>query len=176
MGNLSSSWINVNPFGGTGDDVYFENGPELRVPKAFMNLVETPADKQVRDAQSEAAFAFIEALAGQPKGSASKEDRDTLIEFFIPDKSNPSQEDGIGITYHESGTLWIATDFTTSVTDVNGRFDHVSNAYWGDQSIFPTVGSANAVPTGLTLSRKIARSIIKRTFRTLFCSTRGCIK
>ncbi|MFW9261036.1 family 16 glycoside hydrolase [Nostoc sp. CALU 546] len=156
IGNPNSSWISVNPFGGTGDDLYFENGRELRVPKAFVNLVETPADKQVRDAQSEAAFAFIEALAGQPKGSATKKDPNAPIEFFS------GGEDGIGTTYHESGTLWIGNDFTTSVTDVNGRFHHVSNAYCVDQSIFTTVGSANPVPTGLTLSRKIARSIIER--------------
>jgi hypothetical protein len=156
IGNPNSSWISVNPFGGTGDDVYFENGRELRVPKAFVNLIETPADKQVRDAQSEAAFAFIEALAGQPKGSATKKDPNAPIEFFS------GGEDGIGTTYHESGTLWIGNDFTTSVTDVNGRFHHISNAYCVDQSIFTTVGSANPVPTGLTLSRKIARSIIER--------------
>jgi hypothetical protein len=157
VGNLNTSWISVNPFGGTGDDVYFENGRELRVPKAFVNLVETPADKQVRDAQSEAAFAFIEALAGQPKGSATKQgDPNAPIEFFS------GAEDGIGTTYHESGTLWMGTDYTSSVTDVNGRFHHVSNAYCVDQSIFPTVGSANPVPTGLALSRKVARSIIER--------------
>jgi hypothetical protein len=164
IGNPNSSWISVNPFGGTGDDVYFENGQELRVPKVFVNLVETPADKQVRDAQSEAAFAFIEALAGQPRGSATNEDPNAAIEFFFArEEDRPSKgEDGIGTTYHESGTLWMGTDYTTSVTDVNGRFHHVSNAYCVDQSIFPTVGSANPVPTGLTLSRKIARSIIER--------------
>jgi hypothetical protein len=46
IGKPNSSWINVNPFDGTGNDVYFENG-RVRVPKAFINLVETPADKQV---------------------------------------------------------------------------------------------------------------------------------
>ncbi|NEQ26847.1 MAG: DUF1080 domain-containing protein, partial [Microcoleus sp. SIO2G3] len=104
-------------------------------------------------------------LAGQPKGSATKEDADAPIEFYRSEedkKNKPSQEDGIGTTYHESGTLWIGTDYTQSVTDVNGRFHHVSNAYCVDQSIFPTVGSANPVPTGLALSRKVARSIIER--------------
>ncbi|MEO3707405.1 hypothetical protein AAFM79_23815, partial [Trichormus azollae HNT15244] len=46
IGKPNSSWINVNPFDGTGNDLYFENG-RVRVPKAFINLVETPADKQV---------------------------------------------------------------------------------------------------------------------------------
>ncbi|MFH7027604.1 MAG: family 16 glycoside hydrolase [Heteroscytonema crispum UTEX LB 1556] len=156
IGNPDLSWVSVNPFGGTGDDVYFENGKELRVPKAFVNMKEIPADKQVRDAQTNAAFAFIDALAGQPPGSSKNRNENAPIQLFS------DGEDGLGTTYHESGTLWMGTDFITSVTDVNGRFHHVSNAYCVDQSIFPTVGSANPVPTGLTLSRKIARSIIER--------------
>ncbi|MBW4448288.1 MAG: DUF1080 domain-containing protein [Spirirestis rafaelensis WJT71-NPBG6] len=154
--NNNVSWMSVNPFGGTGDDVYFENGQPLRIPKAFVNLVETPDDKAVRVAQAQAAFAFIEALANQPPGSATSRDDNAPIHFF------GGGEDPSGTTYHESGTLWMGTDYTKSVTDVNGRFHHVSNAYCVDQSIFPTVGSANPVPTGLTLSRKIARSIIER--------------
>ncbi|MFB2772796.1 family 16 glycoside hydrolase [Pelatocladus sp. BLCC-F211] len=154
--NNNVSWMSVNPFGGNGDDVYFENGQPLRIPKAFVNLVETPDDKAVRVAQAQAAFAFIEALANQPPGSASSGDPNAPIHFFS------GGEDPSGTTYHESGTLWMGTDYTKSVTDANGRFHHVSNAYCVDQSIFPTVGSANPVPTGLTLSRKIARSIIER--------------
>lgn len=151
--NNNVSWMNVSPF---ANDVYFENGQPLAIPKAFVNLVETPADRQVRSAQSEAAFALIEALANQPKGSATSTDDNGPIDFFS------GNEDAAGTTFHESGTLWMGTDYTKSVTDANGRFHHVSNAYCVDQSIFPTVGSANPVPTGLTLSRKIARSIIDR--------------
>ena len=50
-------------------------------------------------------------------------------------------------------------DPATSVTDTNGRFHHVANAYCVDQSLFPTVGSVNPVLTGLTLTRKIAENI-----------------
>lgn len=50
----------------------------------------------------------------------------------------------------------------TSVTDVHGRFHHVANAYCADQSLFPTAGSANPVPTGLALARKVALGITKR--------------
>jgi hypothetical protein len=56
----------------------------------------------------------------------------------------------------------MGSDFARSVTDVNGRFHHVSNAHCVEQSIFPTVGSANPVLTGIALSRKIAESIIDR--------------
>jgi choline dehydrogenase-like flavoprotein len=47
-------------------------------------------------------------------------------------------------------------DPNTSVTNAVGRFHHVSNAYACDQSLFPTVGSANPVLTGLTLARLVA--------------------
>ena len=45
-------------------------GREVRVPKAFVNLVETAADRQVRGAQDGGAFALIERLTGQPAGAA----------------------------------------------------------------------------------------------------------
>jgi hypothetical protein len=70
-----------------------------------------------------------------------------------------SSRDGLGTTYHESGTLWIGDDPATSVTDPNGKFHHVANAYCVDQALFPTVGSANPTLTGLTLTRKIAEHI-----------------
>jgi len=68
--------------------------------------------------------------------------------------------DPAGSTYHESGTLWMGDNPSTSVTDANGRFHHVANAYCADQSLFPTVGSVNPTLTGLTLVRKVANAII----------------
>jgi hypothetical protein len=53
-------------------------------------------------------------------------------------------------------------DPETSVTDVHGRFHHVANAYVVDQALFPTAGSANPVPTGLALARKVALDITSR--------------
>jgi choline dehydrogenase-like flavoprotein/Rieske Fe-S protein len=261
--NPSSSWMNVNPFGGAGDDVYLESGNELRVPKAYVHLVETGDDSEVRAAQDTAAFDFIAALANQSQavpanpapqpGSAVEvlaqvplnliaDDTFRMEDtpsgrFFIgrfagqyrvfeascthegcfvdwidadgifrcpchtahfdaagvnvsgpppaplhkPDfrTQNGNLEiiraqsvspieyvgggpDAIGTTYHEVGTMWMGTDFAKSVTDVNGRFHHVTNAYCIDQSLFPTAGSANPALTGIALSRKIAESIIER--------------
>ncbi len=45
--DLNVSWMNVNPFGGTGDDVYDEDGSELRIPKAYVNLVKGGDDMDV---------------------------------------------------------------------------------------------------------------------------------
>jgi choline dehydrogenase-like flavoprotein len=50
-------------------------------------------------------------------------------------------------------------DPATSVTDPVGRFHHMSNAYAADQSLFPTVGSANPVLTGLALATRVAQSL-----------------
>ncbi|MGE0541979.1 MAG: family 16 glycoside hydrolase [Dehalococcoidia bacterium] len=151
-----ASTISVNPFGGAGDDVYIDDhGQEIRVPKVFVALVQRPADKAIRDAQTGAAFALIEALAGAPAGAA-RSTTGSDIRFIR------GHEDGMGTTYHESGTLWMGVDPATSVTDVHGHLHHITNAFCVDQSLFPTVGSANPVPTGLALSSMIASHIVSR--------------
>jgi Rieske Fe-S protein len=263
IGNPGVSWVSVNPYGGTGDDVYIENNNELRIPQAYVHMVTRTEDDDVWKAQDAAAFEFIGALTGEspapvpvpPAGTVEVEVLATVPEnqipgenyrtesgpagrFFIgrfggnlrvldgncthescpvswnapkhqfdcpchgaifaPDGSVVSgpppkpllrpefrvqngklevikthdisapvelvteQKDKIGSTYHECGTLWLGTDPVTSVTDVNGRFHHVTNAYCVDQSLFPTAGSANPALTGITLTRKIAASIIDR--------------
>jgi len=151
-------WVSVNPFGGTGDDVYQENGAELRVPKVFVNLVETNDDRTVRSTQTDAAFAFVAALAGVPINDARDQTDGAPVQFI----NAGSGQDALGTTYHESGTLWMGDDYTSSVTDGQGRFHHVSNAYVTDQSLFPSVGSANPVNTGMALSRMVARGIMSR--------------
>jgi hypothetical protein len=146
----------VNPYGGAGDDVYVDSdGREIRIPKAFVTLIERDADKAVREAQKQAAFAFVAALVNKPPAAALST-TDSDLQFIS------GHEDGIGTTYHESGTLWLGDDPDGSVTDVHGQFHHVANAFCVDQSIFPTVGSANPVPTGLALSNLFARHIVAR--------------
>jgi choline dehydrogenase-like flavoprotein len=72
------------------------------------------------------------------------------------------QRDPLGSTYHESGALWRGTNPATSVTDPNGRFHHVSNAYCADQALSMTVGSVNPTITGLTLARKVSEAVVAR--------------
>jgi choline dehydrogenase-like flavoprotein len=48
----------------------------------------------------------------------------------------------------------------SSVTNDLGRFHHIQNCYARDQSIFPTVGSVNPTPTGLTLARRLAEHLV----------------
>jgi choline dehydrogenase-like flavoprotein len=72
------------------------------------------------------------------------------------------RQQGVGTTFHDSGTLWMGDDPDSSVTDVNGHFHHVTNAYCCDQALFTTVGSANPVLTGVALARKVAGDIVSR--------------
>jgi choline dehydrogenase-like flavoprotein len=72
------------------------------------------------------------------------------------------RQQGVGTTFHDSGTLWMGDDPESSVTDVNGHFHHVTNAYCCDQALFTTVGSANPVLTGVALARKVADDIVSR--------------
>ena len=74
----------------------------------------------------------------------------------------PHDPHEIGSTWHNSGTLFIGDDPGASVTDTSGRFHHIANAACVDQALFPTVGSANPVLTGLCLARKAAETIVAR--------------
>src|ERR1700731_2629447 len=56
----------------------------------------------------------------------------------------------------------MGTSPPNSVTDTNGRFHHVANAYCADQSLFVTVGSVNPTLTGLTLARMVTEAVIGR--------------
>jgi choline dehydrogenase-like flavoprotein len=113
--------------------------------RAFVNLETNSTEKRLWERMDTAIDGLARKLA----------DDDSAIQGTSP------EHDGLGTTYHESGTLWMGDDRETSVTNTNGRFHHVHNAYCVDQSLFPTVGSVNPALTGLTLTRKIAEHIAK---------------
>ena len=74
----------------------------------------------------------------------------------------PEDRHEVGSTWHDAGTLFMGDDPLASVTDTSGHFHHVGNAACVDQALFPTVGSANPVLTGLCLARKAAETIVGR--------------
>jgi choline dehydrogenase-like flavoprotein len=74
----------------------------------------------------------------------------------------PEDRHEVGSTWHDSGSLFMGDDPDASVTDASGHFHHVGNAVCVDQAIYPTVGSANPVLTGLCLARKAAETIVAR--------------
>jgi choline dehydrogenase-like flavoprotein len=133
--NASGRWINLSPF----------ESDEFGVPRAYVQLTTTAAE----DALANAMDAAILQLANQIAG-----DNPANIQVTSQDR------DGLGTTYHEGGTLWMGTDPQSSVTDTNGRFHNVANAFCADQSLFVTVGSVNPTLTGLVLSRKVAQAAV----------------
>jgi GMC oxidoreductase len=133
-GNPALRWIDLSPF----------ERDEFGFRRAFVNLAINAAEARLWNAMDAATVELAHKLAN---------DRHSAIRIVS------SSRDGLGTTYHESGTLWMGDDPAKSVTNANGRFHHVANAYCTDQALFPSAGSANPVLTGLTLTRKIAEHI-----------------
>src|SRR5204862_965677 len=68
--------------------------------------------------------------------------------------------DGLGTTYHESGTLRMGEHPGRSVVNPDGQFHDVTNLYAGDASVLPTCGSANPVMNGIALARRLAKRLV----------------
>ncbi|GFF40386.1 DUF1080 domain-containing protein [Aspergillus udagawae] len=132
--NLQSNMVTV-PYGPPDND-------EFNVPRASVSVVRSPKEVQVMDLMDTA----IDAVARQVFGEQVT--------------AGNSQPDGLGTTYHESGTLRMGDDPAQSVVNADGQFHHVTNLYAGDASVLPTCGSANPVMNGVALCRRLAKRIV----------------
>ncbi len=130
--NGDGRWINLSPF----------ETDEFGVPRAAVQFTTTRDEEALANAMDEAIKHLAENLGAT-------------------DIRGPFR-DPLGSTHHEAGTLWMGTDQARSVTNTNGRFHHVTNAYCTDQSLFVNVGSVNPTLTGLVLSRKVAEAVVAR--------------
>lgn len=163
------NYINLSPF-----DV--DNVGNIQRPFVFLNakhyndpIWQSMYDNAVSLSQELAKDkSKVEYLKYENSDFANKKDNTSWI--LIPPKLNIDKnfntgigfKQSLGSTYHEAGTLWMGDNPETSITDVNGHFHQVSNLYCCDQSLFPTIGSANPVLTGLTLARKVGDDILSR--------------
>ena len=77
-----------------------------------------------------------------------------------PMQTIQSSREGLGSTHHETGTLWMGTDATKSVTDDAGRFHHTENLYAVGPCVYPTIGSPNTMLTGIALARRTGDHIM----------------
>ena len=125
----------------------FSNAPVAQMRRAWVNLVANDDDNLLWKAMDDAAMALARKLAN---------DDATKIQIV------EQKRDILGTTHHEAGTLWMGDDPAKSITDLNGRFRHVSNAYVAGPASFPTLGSANPSLTALTLARRTARAIVQK--------------
>jgi GMC oxidoreductase len=133
--NPSGRWINLSPF----------ETDEYGMPRAYVQLTTTATEDSLANDMDAAILGLANQLAGNDP---------TCIQIVSRNR------DGLGTTYHEAGTLWMGTDPSKSVTDSNGRFHNVGNAFCSDQSLFPTVGSVNPTLTGLVLGRKVSEAAV----------------
>ena len=70
-----------------------------------------------------------------------------------------ARRDALSTTHHESGTLWMGTDPTTSVTDDFGRIWELDNCYVVGPAVLPRMGSPNPMLTGIALSRRTSERL-----------------
>src|SRR5260221_2446156 len=131
----SKSWVNL-----TKDPNNLEFGSTRR---AWVNLVTNADDEKVRLAMNQAAIDLAKNIANNPANVIVK----------------PTVNDPLGSTHHEAGTLWMGSP-GTSITDKDGRFHHISNAYVAGPALFPRIGSANPSLTAMALARNTAQVIV----------------
>jgi choline dehydrogenase-like flavoprotein len=161
--NPGSSWIDLSA-----------ETDEFGMRRAYVHLKTTQVDDELWNEMDQAMYRIAAALGQEPK---SKDPPDkSRTEFWFDGswidakaakdrvtggklKTEQGIRDSLGTTYHESGTMWMGEAPFSSPTDGRGRFRHVANAYCADQSLFTRGGSANPVPTGLTLARGVAAAI-----------------
>jgi hypothetical protein len=118
---------------------------EFGIARAAVRVIRSAVDNQVMGFMD----AAIDKVAQQVFGLSA------------PQPNAASQPaDGLGTTYHESGTLRMGDDPVRSVVNADGQFHHVTNLYAGDASILPTCGSANPVMNGVALRRRLATRLV----------------
>lgn len=163
-------------------------------PRAWVNLVwDSPENRAVWRAMDDAAIQLAQNLAGVKPDPANpgKFLNADKIQYLWDGKWQstppaPSTDpyaqsnkvrDKVGSTHHESGTLWMGAA-GSSVTNADGRFHHVDNAYVAGPALFPQMGSANPSLTATALARKTATEVVKQftvapstTFKSLFNGT-----
>jgi choline dehydrogenase-like flavoprotein len=130
--------------------------------RAWVNLAVAPAELQLWHDMEQAMLDLAAHVAGAPANVEYLYDNGWQPEPFPLDRPFPAWRQGLGETYHEAGTLWMGDDPASSITDLDGRFHHVANAFAADQAAFPTVGSVNPVLTGIALARRLAEHLVAR--------------
>lgn len=159
-GDESASYINLS-------QDYDRIFPDQR--RAWVYYIQQKDDLTLFDEMDQAAFSLALKLADSPSNIQywdNLEERWNNVNPYaygqpLYGKLNTEKgiRDPLGTTYHDSGTLWMGEDSNNSITDYTGRFHKVRNCFCVDQAIFPRIGSANPVPTGLALARQGAETI-----------------
>jgi choline dehydrogenase-like flavoprotein len=128
---------------------------EAGVPRAFVEIGDPREPEQVTDSQQTKNDRALWAIMDKTAEEVAKVfNGGTMPEVLS------NGRDGMGTTHHEAGPLWIGDDPTKSVTNADGRFHFVDNAYVAGPALFPTVGSPNPMLTGTALARRTADKLL----------------
>lgn len=116
---------------------------EFQVRRAFVSINLTQNDNDTRTAM-DAASDQVRQIFAAPAGAVDI----------------ARNQDGLGTTHHEGGTLWMGVSPTEFVTTPNARFHHVVNAYVAGPALLPSLGSPNPMLSGVALARRIAEHLV----------------
>ena len=148
----------VNSFIDLTDGTDAAQTDEFGARRAWVNFTPTAGDYAAWKKMAASAVAIAAKLGNNPGD----------VEYLYnggwnsapPADPYAATKDKLGNTHHEAGTLWMGDDPAASITDVNGKFHHISNVYAAGPALFPTIGSANPSLTGLTLARKTTAAVV----------------
>jgi choline dehydrogenase-like flavoprotein len=144
---------------------------EYGVRRVFVTLTPGQDDNDLWTVMDRASDAVAKLFAnGQPfqvvfdggaTVNAAPDDDLSIISPYAPKAQAPrNRRDGLGTTHHETGTLWMGDDPTTSVTSPEGRLHFTDNVYAAGPCLFPSVGSPNPMLTGIALARRTGDLIV----------------
>jgi choline dehydrogenase-like flavoprotein len=133
--DITKSWVDL-----TKDPNNLEFGD---VRRAWVNLVMNADDTSVRLAMNKTAIDLAKNIADNPAKVVVQSQTD----------------DPLGSTHHEAGTLFMGSP-GSSVTDKDGRFHHISNAFVAGPALFTRIGSANPSLTAMALARNTAQVVV----------------
>lgn len=136
---------------------------EYTLPRAFVTINPTGKDATLWNAMDTAADDVALAFANgkpyevlyNPPGNPTEVFEVAAGHLAVEVLAFGPRRDGLGTTHHEAGTLRMGDTAATSVTNSDGRFHHVDNAYAAGPALFPTVGSPNPMLTGTALARRL---------------------
>lgn len=141
-----------------GSFVRLDSEPdEFGQPRAFVSLNQAGPNASAMDTLTARDRQLLDAMQQAMVELAKVFDP----EFDPADPGAPNISfDPLGTTHHEAGPLWMGDDPETSVTNPDGRFHGVANAFVGDLSVLPTCGSANPMLPGMALARRLAKHLV----------------
>jgi choline dehydrogenase-like flavoprotein len=131
-----------------------ENG----INRAFVSIQPSANDQLLWDAMDKASDDVAKVFAnGLPfevftPGGVVKANAASDLRQILP--YTPGRRDSLGSTHHEAGTLRMGANPGQGVTNSDGRFRDVSNAYVAGPALFPTLGSPNPMLTGVAIARR----------------------